>query len=69
MRPFTVLIGICPGTAACSLAAVRTVLGAWAGRHPHLSSELPKLPLSLLAFTDLTAASASSFLGQAMGHF
>jgi hypothetical protein len=70
MRPFTVLIGIVLGSAASitfGLGAVLIVFCVLAGRHPDLWRELPRLVLSLLAFGVLTAASASSFLGQAKG--
>jgi hypothetical protein len=70
MRPFTVLIGIVMGSAASisfGLASVLIVFCILAGRHPDLSRELPQLLLSLAAFSLLTAASASSFVGQAKG--
>ena len=68
MRPLTVLIGVVMGSAASitfGLAAVLIVFCILAGGHPDLSRELPQLLISLLAFGILTAASASSFLGQA----
>ena len=68
MRPFTVLIGIVLGSAASiafGLGAVLIVFCVLAGEHPNLARELPRLVLSFVAFGVLTAASASSFLGQA----
>jgi hypothetical protein len=68
MRPFTVLIGIVLGSAASiafGLGAVLIVFCVLAGEHPDLARELPRLVLSFAAFGVLTAASASSFLGQA----
>jgi branched-subunit amino acid transport protein len=68
MRPFTVLIGIVLGSAASiafGLGAVLIVFCVLAGEHPNLARELPQLVLSFAAFGVLTAASASSFLGQA----
>jgi hypothetical protein len=68
MRPFTVLIGIVLGSAASitfGLGAVLIVFCVLMGEHPDLSRETPELVGSLLAFAVLTAASASSFLGQA----
>jgi hypothetical protein len=68
MRPFTVLIGIILGSAASisfGLATVLIVFLVLGGQHPELPRELPRLALSLAAFTALTAASAGSFLGQA----
>jgi hypothetical protein len=68
MRPFTVLIGIVLGSAASitfCLGAVLIVFCVLTGEHPDLSRETPELAGSLLAFAVLTAASASSFLGQA----
>ncbi len=70
MRPFTVLIGIILGSAASitfGLVTVLIVFCVLAGEHPELSSELPRLVLSLAAFTALTAAGAGSFLGQVKG--
>jgi O-antigen/teichoic acid export membrane protein len=67
MRPFTVLIGIILGSAASitfGLGSVVIVFSVLLGEHPELSSELPQLLWSLLAFAFLTAASAGSFLGQ-----
>ena len=68
MRPFTVLIGIVPRSAASitfSLAAVSIVLARLAGRHPALAQEFPPLLGSLGAFATVTAASAGSFVGRA----
>jgi hypothetical protein len=68
MRPFTVLIGIVLGSAASitfGLAAVLIVFVVLRGEHPDLSREMPQLWGSLAAFAVLTAASGSSFLGQA----
>jgi hypothetical protein len=68
MRPFTVLIGIVLGTAASITFGLGTVLIVFLilGReHPELPRELPRLAVSMAAFALLTAASASSFLGQA----
>ena len=68
MRPFTVLIGIVLGSAASitfGLIAVLIVFCILRGEHPELGREMPQLAGSLLAFAALTAASASSFLGQA----
>jgi len=70
MRPLTVLIGIVMGSAASitfGLFTVLIVFSILAGHHPDLSSEMPRLVLSLLAFAVLTAASAGSFVGQAKG--
>jgi hypothetical protein len=70
MRPFTVLIGIVLGTASSvtfSLGAVLIVFGVLATRHPDQARELPNLLRGLVAFAVLTAASASSFLGQVKG--
>ena len=70
MRPFTVLIGIVLGSAASitfGLGTVLIVFGVLAGEHPELSREVPRLVLSLVAFTLLTAAAAGSFLGQVTG--
>jgi len=67
MRPFTALIGIILGSAASisfGLGAVLIVYCVLASEHPDLTGELPQLVRSLLAFAVLTAASASSFLGQ-----
>jgi hypothetical protein len=71
MRPFTVLIGILLGSAASitfGLGAVAIVFGIIVRLHPDLSPDLspefPRLGLSLLVFTILTAVSAGSFLGQ-----
>ena len=67
MRPFTVLIGIILGSAASitfGLGSVVIVFSVLLGEHPELSSELPQLLWSLLAFAVLTAASAGSFVGQ-----
>jgi uncharacterized membrane protein YfcA len=67
MRPFTVLIGILLGSAASitfGLAAVVIVFCVLAADHPQLSREMPQVLSSLCAFAILTAASASSFLGQ-----
>ena len=72
MRPFTVLIGIVLGSAASitfGLGAVLIVFCVLAGEHPELSHELPQLVLSFVAFGVLTAASASSFLGEARALF
>jgi Ca2+/Na+ antiporter len=68
MRPFTVLIGIVLGSAASitfGLGAVLIVFCILVGEHPDLSRELTPLLGSFVAFGILTAASASSFLGQA----
>jgi hypothetical protein len=68
MRPFTVLIGIILGSAASitfGLGAVLIVFFVLMGEHPDLRREMPQLAGSLLAFGILTAASASSFLGEA----
>ena len=70
MRPFTVLIGILLGSAASitfGLGGVLIVFWVLAGEHPELSREMPRLMGSLAAFALLTAASASSFLGQMRG--
>ena len=70
MRPFTVLIGIVLGSAASitfGLGAVLIVFCVLKGEHPELSREVPRLVLSLVAFTLLTAAAAGSFLGQVTG--
>jgi hypothetical protein len=70
MRPFTVLIGIVLGSAASAtfgLGAVMIIFGVLAPTHPDLMRELPRLTLSLLAFSVLTAASASSFFAQVQG--
>jgi hypothetical protein len=70
MRPFTVLIGILMGSAASLTFGLGTVLIVFCilgGKHPELSSELPQLIKSLLAFGALTAVSAGSFVGQAKG--
>ncbi|MGO9930901.1 MAG: hypothetical protein ACLPV8_03685 [Steroidobacteraceae bacterium] len=67
MRPFTVLIGILLGSAVSitfGLGAVLIVFCVLRGEHPDLEREMPRLIGSLLAFAILTAASASSFLGQ-----
>jgi hypothetical protein len=69
MRPFTVLIGIILGSAASTTFGLGTVLIVFAvlsfgGKHPDLAREVPRLLLSLVTFGILTAASASSFLGQ-----
>ncbi|HEX4239836.1 MAG TPA: hypothetical protein VHZ53_00380 [Steroidobacteraceae bacterium] len=67
MRPFTVLIGIILGSAASitfGLATVLIVFAVLAGEHPDLRREFPQLALNFGAFALLTAASASSFLGQ-----
>ncbi len=67
MRPFTVLIGIVLGTAASITFGLGTVLIVFLilGReHPELPPELPRLAASMTAFALLTAASASSFIGQ-----
>ncbi len=67
MRPFTVLLGILMGSAASitfGLATVLIVFCVLIGKHPELSSELPRLVISLAVFCGLTAASAGSFLGQ-----
>jgi hypothetical protein len=69
MRPFTVLIGIILGSAASTTFGLGTVLIVFAvlsfgGAHPDLARELPRLLLSLTAFSILTTASAGSFLGQ-----
>lgn len=67
MRPFTVLIGILLGSAASitfGLSAVLVVFFVLRGEHPDLAREMPRLVGSLSAFGILTAASASSFLGQ-----
>jgi len=67
MRPFTVLIGIILGSAASitfGLGSVLIVFGVLVGDHPELSTELPQLLWSLIAFAVLTAASAGSFVGQ-----
>jgi hypothetical protein len=72
MRPFTVLLGILLGSSASitfGLGTVAIVFEILVRLHPDLSPDLspefPRLVLSLLAFTVLTAFSASSFLGQA----
>jgi hypothetical protein len=68
MRPLTVLIGIVMESAASitfGLVAVLIVFGILAGRHLDLSRELPPRVVSLPAFRVLTAASLSSFVGQA----
>ena len=68
MRPFTVLIGIVLGSAASitfGLSAVLLVFCILRSEHPELRGEMPQLAGSLIAFAVLTAASASSFLGQA----
>ncbi len=68
MRPLTVLIGIIMGSAASitfGLATVLIVFCILGGKHPELARELPHLVTSLIAFGVLTAASASSFVGQA----
>ncbi|HEX3846717.1 MAG TPA: hypothetical protein VHV81_05000 [Steroidobacteraceae bacterium] len=67
MRPFTVLIGIVLGSAASitfGLATVLIVFAVLAGEHPDLRREFPQLAVNFGAFALLTAASASSFLGQ-----
>jgi hypothetical protein len=69
MRPFTVLIGIILGSAASTTFGLGTVLIvfgvlSFGGKHPDLAREVPRLLLSLVTFGILTAASASSFLGQ-----
>ncbi len=68
MRPLTVLIGIVMESAASitfGLVAVLIVFGILAGRHLDLLRKLPPRIVSLPAFRVLTAASASSFVGQA----
>ncbi len=70
MRPFTVLIGIVLGSAASitfGLSAVLIVFFVLRGEHPDLMRELPRLLLSFLAFSFLTAASGGSFFAQANG--
>ena len=68
MRPFTVLIGIVLGSAASisfGLATVLIVFCILGSDYPDLAREFPRLLLSFLAFSVLTAAGAWSFLGEA----
>jgi len=67
MRPFTVLIGILMGSSASiafGLGVVILVFLILAGKHPELAHELPRLAVSFVAFSIMTAASAGSFIGQ-----